>query len=211
MPSHKEKTSKPGSKLSSWLIFAGILFFLAGLVIFILTFFPVIKEESRYSFKSLLIKKNQPIKPVNEEFGIVIPKIEANAKVIKNVNPFDEKAYQRVLTQGVAHAQGSGLPGHTGNSFIFAHSSGNWYEANQYNSIFYLLHKLEKGDEIDLYYEKQKYIYKVTEKKLVNADEVRYLGDTLKNTSTVTLMTCWPPGTTLKRLIIIAEITNTSQ
>lgn len=119
----------------------------------------------------------------------VPPKIEANVKVVKNIDPFNEKAYQVGLTKGVAHARGTALPGHAGNTFIFAHSSGNWYEANRYNSIFYLLHRLKKD-----------------RKKIVEAGDVKYLENTNQNTSTVTLMTCWPPGTTLKRLIVRGEI-----
>lgn len=145
------------------------------------------------------------LKPVYTDFGLVIPKIRANSKVIANVNPYREEIYQKALTLGVAHAEGTALPGKIGNTFIFAHSSGDWFTANRFNSVFYLLNKLEKNDEIDIYYQKQKYVYKVIEKKIVTPSEIDYL--TKKGAKrTITLMTCWPPGTTLKRLIVIGEL-----
>ncbi len=182
----------------------GLVIFSSGLLLFFLTFYRVIWQEARYTVTPIF--KPKTIKPVDKEFGIVIPKIGANAKIIENVDPFNSKEYQWALTKGVAHASGSAFPGHVGNTFLFAHSSVDWYIANQYNSVFYLLHKLEKGDKIEAYYKKSKYVYEVTEKKFVEASDVSYLYKGNKDTSTLTLMTCWPPGTTYKRLIVQAKI-----
>ncbi|KXK09401.1 MAG: Sortase family protein [Microgenomates bacterium OLB23] len=131
-------------------------------------------------------------------------KIAANAKVLKNIDPINPTVYQRALTKGVAHAKGTVLPGEGGNMFLFAHSSDNFYNANRYNSVFYLLNKLEPGDEIYIYYEGVKYTYTTTKKKIVNPEQVSYLRG--KGTQEkLILMTCWPAGTTLKRLVIEAE------
>lgn len=197
-------SSKKETNLSKYFIWTGLTIFLAGFAVLAMTFFPVVKEEVKYTLKPLISPKK--IKPVNEDFGIVIQKILANAKVVANVDPYNSKAYQLALTRGVAHAIGTAFPGHAGNTFIFAHSSVDWYIANQYNSVFYLLHKLEKGDEIDMYYKKQKYVYRVIEKKYVEANDVTFLNPSSPSTSILTLMTCWPPGTSLKRLIIQAKI-----
>jgi sortase A len=197
----------------------GIAFVAVSVLLVLLIFFPVIKEEFRYAVSSrnnlaevesqeqlARGKKDNPkdvIVPVDEDFGIVIPKISANAKVIPEVDPQDSAVYQRALTKGVAHAKGTSLPGESGNIFIFAHSTADFFEANRYNAVFYLLSKMEKGDEIHLFYKNQQYRYKVSDKKTVSSDEAKYLdknaGDQL------TLMTCWPPGTTMKRLIVIAK------
>ncbi len=207
---HKSQINKAKFKidsLSNLLIFIGLCFLVAGMVIPLLTFYPVIKEEIKY--KVITSPKNSQkqakIKPVNTDFAIVIPKINANAKVVPNVNPYQENIYQKALTQGVAHAEGTSLPGQIGNTFTFAHSSGDWYTANRYNSVFYLLNKLVKNDKISIYYKNQEYKYKVIEKKIIEASEVDYL--TRKSAvKTVTLMTCWPPGTTLKRLIVVGKL-----
>ncbi|MDX9913611.1 MAG: sortase [Candidatus Moranbacteria bacterium] len=195
-----------------------------GVAIILGIFYPLIKEELKYSLSfskskqavvtqsesSQIQNNNSEIKvitPVDEEFGIVIPKIMANAKVIQSVNPKNPDIYQRALAKGVAHAEGTSLPNESGNIFIFAHSGADLLEANRYNAVFYLLYKLEKGDEIYLFYKGNKYLYKVEEKKTVGATEVSYLTDkTLEKK--LTLMTCWPAGTTLKRMIVVAKLVN---
>jgi LPXTG-site transpeptidase (sortase) family protein len=197
----------------------GIAFVAVSVLLVLLIFFPVIKEEVRYAVSSrnklaevesqeqlAQGKKDNPkdvIVPVDEDFGVVIPKISANAKVISEVDPQNSAVYQRALTKGVAHAKGTSLPGEGGNIFIFAHSTADFFEANRYNAVFYLLSKLEAGDDVYLFYKKQKYHYKVADQKTVGADEVSYLEKGNKNQ--LTLMTCWPPGTTMKRLIVVAE------
>jgi len=184
--------------------FLGIGLIIFAFVIFGGTFIPIIQQE--ISYRTGHYDSPQEIKltaPIDTEFGILIPKIRANAKVIPNVNPFISAEYQSALTKGVAHAKGSSLPGEPGNIFIFSHSSADFLNATRYNSIFYLLNKLEKGDSIKLFYKEKEYDYLVETKGIVNADEVEYLTLETKEES-LTLMTCWPPGTSLKRLIIQA-------
>lgn len=200
--------SQKFEKFLNFLIVFGTTLFIFGLLIFVLTFFPIIKEEAKFALRRTDLTDSRPIQPIDTNFGIVIPKILANAKVVDNVDPYNSKEYQWALTKGVAHARGTAYPGHAGNDFIFAHSSANWFTANQYNSVFYLVSKLEKGDEIDLYYKNKKYVYQVLEKKIVEANAVQYLSNTAGNTSILTLMTCWPAGTNLKRLIVQAKINN---
>jgi sortase A len=112
------------------------------------------------------------------------------------------------LKKGVAHARGSVFPGEEGNTYIFAHSTDAFYNVGVYNAVFYLLGKLKPGDEIDVFYKGKLYIYKVYEVKVVEASELKYLGKQ-KEKSTLTLQTCYPPGTTLKRLIVLAELEKT--
>jgi len=200
MPSQKRKSLPTANPLFKLVGFLSLFF---AITIVFKIYFPVAKAEIVYQVTKSSPSKTE-IKPVNTDFSIVIPKIKVNANVVKNVDPFDSKIYQKALTQGVAHAKGSGLPGFPGNTFIFAHSAINWFQASQYNSIFYLINKLEPGDEIFIYYEGSKYRYSVTEKKIVNPSEINYLTNNL-NTSSLTLMTCWPPGSNINRLIILAN------
>ena len=196
--------------LSTILMRAGVALIAAGLVILALTFGPIIYQEITYNLRQLFFPKTtmeteRAIKPVDRDFGIIIPKLGANARIIANVDPYDARAYQRALTRGVAHARGTSVPGATGNMFLFAHSSENFYEAVRYNSVFYLLPKLIPGDEIIMYYKNTRYTYVVTDKKLVRAKDVSYL-ENGRNTQTLTLMTCWPPGTNLQRLLVFAQL-----
>lgn len=187
---------------------AGSAAFFVGLSILILTFFPVIREEIRYRLHSDVQpsgSSSDALLPVDPMFGIVIPKIGANARVIPDVDPYDSRVYQRALTKGVAHAKGTSYPGDPGNIFLFSHSSANFYEAARYNSVFFLLRILEPGDEIFLYYQGRKFRYVVRDKTIAAPSDVSYLTDDTA-VPTVTLMTCWPPGTTYKRLLVFAVL-----
>jgi len=207
MPSKDSGKTNKDKKIFPIVKLIGGVLIIVALFIPLKTYSPVLKAEINYQLnkKNTQNVNNKPVEviPVDSNFSIIIPKINANAKVIRNVNPYDSKNYQKALTQGVAHASGSATPDQNGNVFIFAHSATNWYQANQYNAVFYLLNKLEKGDTLTLYFENTPYNYSVDEIKFVKASEVDYLSNNL-NTNSLTLMTCWPPGTTLKRLIVVA-------
>jgi LPXTG-site transpeptidase (sortase) family protein len=188
-------------KLPQILISIGSLLIIVSLMLFVFIFFPVAKVEVNYALNK---PKNLEIKPIDKEFGIVIPKIGANARIIAQVDPYNSNIYKVALTKGVAQAKGTALPTQTGNMFLFSHSSANLLEAKTYNSVFYLLSKLHKNDELFIFYQGTKYIYKVSDTKLVDAKDVFYLNPK-SEVKTLTLMTCWPAGTTYKRLLVIAQ------
>lgn len=163
-------------------------------------------QEGDGGFAEILrLDKTRILTPLSTEFGIVIPKIGANAKIIPNVNPTDEKEFLPVLQKGIAHAKGTVFPGIKGNTYLFAHSTDSFWNVGRYNAVFYLLKDLEAGDEIVLFFENRRYDYAVKELKVVDAKDVSYLVDSQKETEeTLILQTCWPPGTTWKRLIVKA-------
>lgn len=200
----KKLSKKENKKTFSWFVLVGIILVLLSLLIPARTFAPVIKSEINYQLNK---NKSTDITPINTDFTVVIPKINANAKVVKNVDPYNSSVYQYALTQGVAHALGTATPDTNGNTFIFAHSAGNWYQANQYNAVFYLLNKLTTNDQIFVYYQNQKYTYLVKELKFITPTDIKFMNQDLSKHQ-LTLMTCWPPGTTLKRLVVIAELQN---
>jgi len=105
----------------------------------------------------------------------------------------------------VAHAKGTAYPGEIGNSFYFAHSSDNFYNANRYNSVFYLLNKMEIGDVFYLVYKNEIYRYGVIEKSVVKPDAVEYIKKE-NDEKLATLMTCWPAGTTINRLVVVGKL-----
>ncbi len=181
---------------------AGLSLILAAFI-FLRVFSPIISQEISYRLHKPNL--NQQIKPVSLDFSVVIPKINANARIVPGVNPANSAEYQRALSQGVAAAAGSSFPGENGQIFLFAHSAGSPLEANRFNGVFYLLNKLEKNDEIFIYYQKKKYVYAVREKKIVSPQEVSYLNPDVKGEN-LALMTCWPPGTTINRLLIFARL-----
>lgn len=154
--------------------------------------------------QALNVKPVEVLVPQDPDFSIVIPKIAANANVINNVNAANETEYLDALQRGVAHAAGTAFPGEGGHIFMFAHSTDYIWNVGTYNAVFYLLYKLEVGDEVNIFYKGTRHVYKVTGKQVVDPSEVEYL--TRKtNSEFLTLQTCWPPGTTLKRMLVFAE------
>ncbi|QQS44674.1 class E sortase [Candidatus Roizmanbacteria bacterium] len=148
--------------------------------------------------------KLEVLVPIDTDFSVVIPKIAANSMVLPNVSVTDKDAYLKALQTGVAHAEGTAFPGEGGHIFMFAHSTDYIWNVGTYNAVFYLLYKLEVGDEINIFYKGQRYVYKVTGREVVDPTEVDYL--TRKtDREFLTLQTCWPPGTTLKRQLVFAE------
>ena len=144
------------------------------------------------------------LRPVNTDFGIVIPKIAANSRVVAQVDASNYEEYIKALVEGVAQAQGTYFPGEGGNIYLFAHSTDNFWNVGRYNAVFYLLKELNVGDEIDLYYKGVRYRYEATGREIVDPDDVHFLTNPT-DSEILTLQTCWPPGTTLKRLIILAK------
>jgi len=140
-----------------------------------------------------------------KDWGIEIPKIEVSSPIILNVNGNDEIEYLRSLQRGVAHLKGTKIPGQVGNIFIFGHSSYLFYDPGDYKTVFRKLDELEGGDEIIIRSNLEEYKYKVIEKKVVKPDEVEVTWEIFPGEETLTLMTCSPPGTTLKRLIVISR------
>src|SRR5688572_11204138 len=111
-------------------VFSTALILLA-IVLIVLTFWPIAKEEVKYNFHQVLTTvvkvPEKPLVPPNTEFSIIVPKINAAAPIVANVDASDSKKYLSALKRGVAHANGTALPGQTGNVFLFAHSTDTFY------------------------------------------------------------------------------------
>lgn len=166
---------------------------------------PQAKPEDRRGLlaKALTGNEREVLIPQDTDFSIVIPKIGANSNIISNVNSANETEYLSALTKGVAHTLGTTFPGEGGHIFLFAHSTDYFWNIGSYNAVFYLLPKLEKNDEVNLFYKGQRYRYQVVSKQIVDPSQIEYM--TRKtNKEFLTLQTCWPPGTTLKRQLIFA-------
>lgn len=142
--------------------------------------------------------------PKDTYFSVLIPKIGANAQVFPNVDPTDEGQYLAALKKGVAHAKGSVFPGLPGATYLFAHSTDAWYDVGRYNAVFYLLKDLTVGDQVVIFFKNKRYNYTVTSSKIVPGSDVSELTNAQTGTERVVLQTCWPPGTTLERLLVTA-------
>ena len=137
-------------------------------------------------------------------FSIIIPKLDAKAKVTSNVDAGNSELYMEALKEGVAHAAGTGFPGSGKTIYLFSHSTNSQWNIVRYNAVFFLLNDLENGDEVWVVYNNKLRNYLVTDKKVVSADETEYLTN-YQEGETLILQTCWPPGTIIKRLLVFAK------
>lgn len=144
---------------------------------------------------------------VGREPKIIIPKINVEAPVVYDVPSLEENIIQSKLRNGVVHYPIPGansLPGQTGNTVVLGHSSNDVFDNGGYKFVFVQLDKLSKGDTFYLHYEGTRYTYSVTEKKVIDPTQVGQL--VIDNGKPLaTLVTCTPPGTALKRLVVIGE------
>lgn len=209
-----------------WLNRIGKLMILLAVGAIIGFLWPIIREEAKYAFGQTKAGKvaervaNTEMKMVigtkseienlpnwivpDREYSIYIPKILAKARVIGNVNAADKSVYSAALKEGVAEAAGLAHPGERGTTYLFAHSAGNSYESIRYNAIFYLLNKMEPGDEVEIVYKDKLHKYQVETREIIAAEDVKYFDDQ-KEEEKLVLQTCYPPGTAWKRLIVVAK------
>ncbi len=203
---------------------AGLIGFTVIGIIF--TYGPIIKEEIYYAIlgqqnrietsgfgrmlefaeaeKAERVKEEAESFGVNSYFSIVIPKINAASEITANVDASNEKEYLEALKEGVAHAKGTYFPGQGKQIFLFAHSTDSPINVAKYNAVFYLLRKLEVGDRLVVFFADKKYEYEVEKKITTSAKDTSWFMDSGKGERLI-LQTCDPPGTTWKRLLVIAK------
>ena len=109
------------------------------------------------------------------------------------------------LTKNLIHYGGTGLPGKYGNAVIFGHSVlPQFFDPANYLTIFSLLPTLKEGDDIFIKFDGVDYRYTVESKLITSAEDVSGLEQRFDD-SYLTLVTCFPPGTYLKRLWLTAR------
>lgn len=147
---------------------------------------------------------------VKEGTVLLIPKLNIDVPITLGVDAMDTTAMNVAMNQGVIHFSIPGanaLPGQVGNFVVSGHSAGDIYSNNQYKFIFSGLERLGEGDLIYVDYQGQRYTYSVTKKDTVDPTNVQalvYTGDK----PIITLITCWPLGTSRYRLLVTAEQIN---
>lgn len=168
---------------------------------------PLEKREVMVEFSRDVPPLQMSITPPDNR--IIIPRIGKNIPIqdvaldsLVNENwEALETDIQKALEEGVVRYPGTAKPGETGNVFITGHSSYYLWAPGAYKDVFATLPNVEEGDTITIFYDQQKYTYKIEEKRVVKPTDVDVLrqGDDKR----LTLMTCVPVGTNLNRLILV--------
>lgn len=180
-----------------WLRWFGNGLIFASLIGFGVIFYPVAME---YLWPHQRVQHQVS---AQDDFGIVIPKLSLQARVIAEVDPWDQSEYLDALENGVAHAAGTMLPEEQGTVYLFSHSSDVPWRLTRYNTAFLRLHELKPGDIVELWRFGEVHRYQVREIASVWPNETEYLTETDRDQ--LVLQTCTPIGTDLKRLLVFAD------
>lgn len=176
----------------------------------------MVKNKTYHSMDKLMQDSKALQDDINIEITpyenrIIIPKIAKNIPLVDVENKYVQNTaeldniFMDELSKWVVRYPGTAKPGEVGNSFIFGHSSNFPWIKGEYNDVFALLDKVEFGDEIITYYNQKKFIYKVREKRVIKPGDISVLKRD-HGKKEISIMTCWPVGTTLNRMIVIGEL-----
>lgn len=201
--------SKVGAKHHVRALFFGLSMGSLVVLILLFSFFnerfvtPFIRPGHAISATPIIVDPNSNA-PVGPEPKIIIPKINIEAPVVYDVPTIGEREVQAGLERGIVHYGTTPNPGEKGNAVMFGHSSGNILNSGKYKFAFLLLKSLEVGDTFIVHKDSKQYAYKIYNKYVTNPADVSVLNPRDKP-STMTLITCDPPGLSTNRLIIVAE------
>ena len=133
----------------------------------------------------------------SSQYLLSIPKLKVNkANVIVGSDD---------LSKSLIHFTGP-LPGSRGNPVIFGHSAILlFYNPSDYKAIFSKLPDLELGDEIFIELDNVTYTFRVYDMFITSPSDLSVLEQNTDDEE-ITLITCVPPGTYLKRFIVKARL-----
>ncbi len=161
-------------------------------------------QPSRHASATPLILDSSGTAPTDKN-EVIIPKINLEIPVDYAESSTNETDVQNSLERGVVHYPTTSQPGQNGNSAFFGHSSSNIFNKGKFKFAFVLLHAVTPGDTFYLTYNKKIYVYKVISRDVVDPSDVGVLDPVPGQSATATLITCDPPGTSFKRLVIVGQ------
>lgn len=127
-------------------------------------------------------------------YALSIPRLSIDEAMVSTVD-YD-------LSKHLVHYVGTALPGEKGTAVILGHSTlPQLFDKDNYRTIFATLHKLKTGDEFYVKINGASYKYKIFSIFITDASSTNIFSQSY-DSSYVTLVTCTPPGTVWKRLII---------
>jgi len=136
--------------------------------------------------------------PRVQTYTLSVPKLKLKDILVSTVD--------NDLSKHLVNYGGTAIPSDKGNAVIFGHSTlPQLYDQKNYKTVFTFLYELSPGDEITANIENVIYKYKVENVTVVAPNNTSVLQQNYDD-SFLTLVTCTPPGTIWKRLIVRARI-----
>jgi sortase A len=226
-PSPKNKLIAKKKKLALLLMVIGFIFFLSAV-------FPILRFQLQYAFNFRQMINPLSLRSYNGSQNILgtvttdytqianwfIADSNNNSQLFSNDNNSTYlmsipklKIKDAIVTIGSMDLKKSliqypqtALPGQLGNAVVFGHSVlPQFFNPTSYLTIFSTLYKLKQGDEILINYDSVQYKYIIDEMFEVKPTDLSVLEQRFDQKN-LTLITCSPPGTYLRRLIIKASL-----
>ena len=142
--------------------------------------------------------KFQKVKPRIDTYTISIPRLNIKDAVVS--------ATDDDLSSHLVNLGGTALPPDKGNAVIFGHSTlPQLFDPKNYKTIFARAYELRVGDELFTNISGVTYKYRIYNITVVSPDDTSVLQQDYSD-SFLTLITCTPPGTIWKRLIIKSRL-----
>lgn len=131
-------------------------------------------------------------------YSLSIPKLKIADAQVSTVD-YD-------LSKHLIQYAGSSIPGQNGTAIIFGHSTlPQWFDPKNYKAIFATLHLIKEGDEIITRVNGVTYTYKIFSITITSPEDTNIFAQSY-NHPYLTIITCTPPGTVWKRLIVRASL-----
>lgn len=160
------------------------------------------QETQKYDFEFSLLP------PVDR---LVIPSIWLDVPLVSNTHKdygdFVAGDFDSELREWVVKYPTTPRPGQQWNTMLFGHTSQERWERNPYGTVFSNLPKLQPGDEIQVVYDGELHTYRVLETVVRRPRDVEaeFQKRQALDKDILTLMGCYPLGTTKQRMMVMAE------
>lgn len=142
--------------------------------------------------------KEVQVATVLSYYFISIPKLGIDNAIVSTIDTD--------LSQHLVNFPGTAIPPDKGNAVVFGHSTlPPLFNPKNYKAIFATAHTLIVGDTIIMTQGNMSYTYRIFNISIVESTDKSYLVQDTSD-SYITIVTCTPPGTTWKRLIIRARL-----
>lgn len=156
-----------------------------------------ISVQNKDNFPSFISNLRRQTTPNYNQFQLSVSRIGLDRETVF-VDSND-------LSAGLAQLPGSALPGEKGNLFISGHSAVSRFFGGK-KGVFAKLSDLKKGDEIIIEAGNSKFVYRVSQIKIVDPSDLSVISTPDEVGRYISLMTCVPPGLNFRRLVVIGEM-----
>lgn len=156
-----------------------------------------VSVQNNDNFPAFVSSSKRETQPNYDSFSLSVPKLKMEkTEVLVDSNE---------LLKGLVHLPGSALPGEKGNVFISGHSALS--QLFSFRSVpFSKLSDLKKGDQIIVETQGSKFLYEVSELRIVDPTVLSVIEPPEPQGRYISLMTCVPPGLNFKRLIVLGKM-----